>query len=212
MKKKLLGVLLAGTLIVGAVGSYAWFSDNSEVNSDIKLTMGTLDVKVTEDGDGWKIVDKTSEIINKDATKHFKNVRPGDSFQRNFYISNTGTLKQNVTVKLNPEIANKVVAKYNGKKIKFNELFNLTFDLDESPLSEEKGSEVKFMLDSVYTEEEGINPSTSAKNMTVNLEINKEAMDNRFNHEGNKFVQVFDFLKDKSVPLVIVEAEQVNKE
>ncbi|WP_300261029.1 TasA family protein [Clostridium sp.] len=212
MKKKLLGVLLASTLIVGAVGSYAWFSDNSEVNSDIKLTMGTLDVKVTEDGDGWKIVDKTSEIINKDATKHFKNVRPGDSFQRNFYISNTGTLKQNVTVKLNPEVANKVVAKYNGKKIKFNELFNLTFDLDASPLSEEKGSEVKFMLDSVYTEEEGINPSTSAKNMTVNLEINKDAMDNRFNHEGNKFVQVFDFLKDKSVPLVIVEAEQVNKE
>ena len=27
MKKKLLGMLLAGTLMVGAVGSYAWFSD-----------------------------------------------------------------------------------------------------------------------------------------------------------------------------------------
>lgn len=41
MKKKLLGMLLAGTLMVGAVGSYAWFSDKAEVNSGIKLTMGT---------------------------------------------------------------------------------------------------------------------------------------------------------------------------
>ena len=43
------------------------------------------------------------------------------------------------------------------------------------------------------------------------LEVDKDAMDNRFNHDGNKFVEIFDFLKDKSVPLVLVEAEQVNK-
>ncbi len=76
MKKKLLGMLLAGTLMVGAVGSYAWFSDKAEVNSGIKLTMGTLDVEVKEHSDGWEIVDETSEIINKNSTKHFKNVRP----------------------------------------------------------------------------------------------------------------------------------------
>ena len=35
MKKKLLGMLLAGTLIVGAVGSYAWFSDKAEVDSEL---------------------------------------------------------------------------------------------------------------------------------------------------------------------------------
>ncbi|MGG7155054.1 SipW-dependent-type signal peptide-containing protein, partial [Clostridium perfringens] len=40
MKKKLLGMLLAGTLMVGAVGSYAWFTDRDTVNGDIKLTMG----------------------------------------------------------------------------------------------------------------------------------------------------------------------------
>ncbi|MDV5105621.1 SipW-dependent-type signal peptide-containing protein [Clostridium perfringens] len=48
MKKKLLGMLLAGTLMVGAVGSYAWFSDRATVNGDIKLTMGTLDVKIID--------------------------------------------------------------------------------------------------------------------------------------------------------------------
>lgn len=211
MKKKLLGMLLAGTLMVGAVGSYAWFSDRAEVNSGIKLTMGTLDVEVKEHSDGWVIMDETSEIINKDATKHFKNVRPGDVFQREFYINNTGTLKQNVTVKLNPDIAKKVVATIEGQAVTFDELFNLTFDLEATPLSEEKQSEIKFMLDSVYSEDENANPSTSAVNMKVNLEVDKEAMDNRFNHEGNKFVEIFDFLKDKSVPLVVVEAEQVNK-
>ena len=211
MKKKLLGMLLAGTLMVGAVGSYAWFSDKAEVNSGIKLTMGTLDVEVKEHSDGWEIVDETSEIINKNSTKHFKNVRPGDSFQREFYINNTGTLKQNVTVKLNPDIAKKVVATIEGQAVTFDELFNLTIDLEATPLSEEKGSEIKFMLDSVYSEDENANPSTSAVNMKVNLEVDKKGMDDRFNHEGNKFVEIFDFLKDKSVPLVLVEAEQVNK-
>lgn len=211
MKKKVIGMLLAGTLMVGAIGSYAWFTDQAKVDSNIKLTMGTLDVEVKEHTDGWVVMDETSEIINKDATKHFKNVRPGDVFQREFYINNTGTLKQNVTVKLNPDIAKKIVATVDGQAVTFDELFNLTFDLEATPLSAENPSEVKFMLDSLYTEAEDANPSTSAVNMKVNLEVDKEKMDNRFNHEGNKFVEIFDFLKDNSVPLVVVEAEQVNK-
>lgn len=59
MKKKLLGMLLAGTLMVGAVGSYAWFSDRATVNGDIKLTMGTLDVKIIDAERGWKVGDDT---------------------------------------------------------------------------------------------------------------------------------------------------------
>lgn len=129
MKKKLLGMLLAGTLMVGAVGSYAWFSDKAEVDSGIKLTMGTLDVDVKEISDGWNIVDETSEIINKKSTKHFKNVRPGDSFQREFVIANSGTLKQKVSVKLNPEVARKVVTTIGDQAVLFDDLFNLKFGL-----------------------------------------------------------------------------------
>ena len=62
MKKKLLGMLLAGTLMVGAVGSYAWFSDRATVNGDIKLTMGTLDVKVDFNEREWSVVDPESEV------------------------------------------------------------------------------------------------------------------------------------------------------
>lgn len=213
MKKKLLGMLLAGTLIVGAVGSYAWFSDKAEVDSGIKLTMGTLDVDVKEISDGWDIVDETSEIINKKSTKHFKNVRPGDSFQREFVIANSGTLKQKVSVKLNPEIARKVVATIGDQAVLFDDLFNLKFELGELelPMKSNADGTFEFELDSLYTEAEDSDKITSAADLKVTLEVDKDAMDNRFNHDGNKFVEIFDFLKDKSVPLVLVEAEQVNK-
>ena len=213
MKKKLLGMLLAGTLMVGAVGSYAWFSDKAEVDSGIKLTMGTLDVDVKEISDGWDIVDETSEIINKKSTKHFKNVRPGDSFQREFVIANSGTLKQTVSVKLNPEIARKVVATIGDQAVLFDDLFNLKFELGELelPMKSNADGTFEFELDSLYTEAEDSDKITSAADLKVTLEVDKDAMDNRFNHDGNKFVEIFDFLKDKSVPLVLVEAEQVNK-
>lgn len=213
MKKKLLGMLLAGTLMVGAVGSYAWFSDKAEVDSGIKLTMGTLDVDVKEISDGWNIVDETSEIINKKSTKHFKNVRPGDSFQREFVIANSGTLKQKVSVKLNPEVARKVVTTIGDQAVLFDDLFNLKFELGELelPMKSNADGTFEFELDSLYTEAEDSDKVTSAADLKVTLEVDKDAMDNRFNHDGNKFVEIFDFLKDKSVPLVLVEAEQVNK-
>lgn len=213
MKKKLLGMLLAGTLMVGAVGSYAWFSDKAEVDSGIKLTMGTLDVDVKEISDGWNIVDETSEIINKKSTKHFKNVRPGDSFQREFVIANSGTLKQKVSVKLNPEVAIKVVTTIGDQAVLFDDLFNLKFELGELelPMKINENETFEFELDSLYTEAEDSDKVTSAADLKVTLEVDKDAMDNRFNHDGNKFVEIFDFLKDKSVPLVLVEAEQVNK-
>ena len=202
MKKKLLGMLLAGTLMVGAVGSYAWFSDKAEVDSGIKLTMGTLDVDVKEISDGWDIVDETSEIINKKSTKHFKNVRPGDSFQREFVIANSGTLKQKVSVKLNPEIARKVVATIGDQAVLFDDLFNLKFELGELelPMKSNADGTFEFELDSLYTEAEDSDKITSAADLKVTLEVDKDAMDNRFNHDGNKFVEIFDFLKDKSVP------------
>ncbi|EIL8447423.1 hypothetical protein GNF78_07270 [Clostridium perfringens] len=213
MKKKLLGMLLAGILMVGAVGSYAWFSDKAEVDSGIKLTMGTLDVDVKEISDGWEIVDETSEIINKKSTKHFKNVRPGDSFQREFVIANSGTLKQKVSVKLNPEVARKVVTTIGDQAVLFDDLFNLKFELGELelPMKINENETFEFELDSLYTEAEDSDKVTSAADLKVTLEVDKDAMDNRFNHDGNKFVEIFDFLKDKSVPLVLVEAEQVNK-
>ncbi|ELC8443858.1 hypothetical protein QYB59_002938 [Clostridium perfringens] len=212
MKKKVLGMLLAGTLMVGAVGSYAWFTDKATVNGDIKLTMGTLDVKVIDAERGWTVGDETSEILNKDNRTAFKNVRPGDTFEREFIVQNVGTLEQNVTVKLNPALLD-----YEVKPgIKLDDVLNLTFETELSPLAEGQ-NEVTFKLDSVETSVENeIGGYTDSKKVVVNLEVDPEAMGNEFNALGNVYKEVINLnnIKDadgNKIPLLVVDAQQVNR-
>lgn len=214
MKKKLLGMLLAGTLMVGAVGSYAWFSDQEKVNSGIKLTMGTLDVKVIDENNGWEIQNKEeSEIINKDNKKNFKNVRPGDVFQREFLVQNVGTLKQKVTVKLNSDLAD--IDLGHGKK--FSDLFKLTLSSDFSPLEVvEHGSEANFELDSiensVETEDEYGNIGYSdTRKVIVKLEVKPE-MGNAFNALGSEYKEIINLrdYKGEKIKLLTVDAQQIN--
>lgn len=212
MKKKVIGMLLAGTLMVGAVGSYAWFTDQAKVNGDIKLTMGTLDVKVIDSERGWTVEDETSEILNKDNRTAFKNVRPGDTFEREFLVQNVGTLEQNVTVKLNPALLD-----YEVKPgIKLDDVLNLTFKTELSPLAEGQ-NEVTFKLDSVETAVENeIGGYTDAKKVIVNLEVDPEAMGNEFNALGNVYKEVINLnnIKDadgNKIPLLVVDAQQVNR-
>lgn len=213
MKKKVIGMLLAGTLMVGAVGSYAWFTDQAKVNGDIKLTMGTLDVKVIDSERGWTVEDETSEILNKDNRTAFKNVRPGDTFARDFLVQNVGTLKQNVTVKINPDLL-KLELK---DGITFDDVFNLSFSTELSPLALENEGEVTFELDSVETAVENeIGGYTDAKKVVVNLEVDPEAMGNEFNALGNVYKEVINLnnIKDadgNKIPLLVVDAQQVNR-
>ncbi|MGG5460653.1 TasA family protein [Clostridium sp. B9] len=214
MKKKVLGMLLAGTLMVGAVGSYAWFTDQAKVNADVKLTMGTLDVKVIDANRGWTVDDETSEILNKDNKKAFKNVRPGDTFSRDFIVQNVGTLKQNVTVKLNPALLDYEIKE--GTGITVDDVFNLAFETELSPLAE-GNKEATFELDSVETSVENeIGGFTDAKKVNVTLEVDPEAMGNEFNALGNEYSEVINLnnLVDEDgnkIPLIIVDAQQVNK-
>lgn len=212
MKKKVLGMLLAGTLMVGAVGSYAWFTDQAKVNGDVKLTMGTLDVKVIDANRGWTVDDETSEILNKDNKKAFKNVRPGDTFSREFLVQNVGTLNQNVTVKLNPELLD-----YEIKDgITIDQVFNLTFEAVESPMSADS-NEISFELDSVETStDNGVGGFTDAKQINVVLEVDPEAMGNEFNALGNEYSEVINLnnlvdAEGNKIPLIVVDAQQVNR-
>lgn len=213
MKKKVIGMLLAGTLMVGAVGSYAWFTDQAKVNGDIKLTMGTLDVKVIDSERGWTVEDETSEILNKDNRTAFKNVRPGDTFARDFLIQNVGTLKQNVTVKINPDLLNLELK----DGITFDQVFNVSFSTGLSPLALENEGEVTFELDSVETSVENeIGGYTDSKKVVVNLEVDPEAMGNEFNALGNVYKEVINLnnIKDadgNKIPLLVVDAQQVNR-
>lgn len=80
IKKKLAMSIATGALAVSMIGggTYAYFSD--EVISDNnKFAAGTLDINV-------KGNDKHNAIINVD------NLKPGDTMQRTFVLSNTGSL------------------------------------------------------------------------------------------------------------------------
>lgn len=211
MKKKLLGMLLAGSLMVGAVGSYAWFTDRASVNGDIRLTMGTLDVKVDADDKEWTVVDPESEILDKTPGKKFVNVRPGDSFKRELVVSNNGTLEQIVKVKINPDLLNHEIA----PGVTVDDAFNLTFTTDESPFSVGQ-TEESFKLDSVETSvENGIGGYTSSRKVILKLEVDT-ALGNELNAEGTEYVHKINLnnIKDADgnrIPLVVIDAQQVNQ-
>lgn len=211
MKKKLVGILLAGALMVGAVGSYAWFTDRATLNGDIKLTMGTLDVEVDADEGEWSVVDPTSEILNKEPGRKFVNVRPGDSFKRELIISNNGTLEQIVKVKINPDILKHEIK----PGVTIDDAFNITFTTEESPYAIGQ-SEENFKLDSVETAvENGSGGYTSSRKLIINLEVDT-ALGNELNAEGTEYVHKINLnnIKDANgdkVPLIVIDAQQVNQ-
>ena len=211
MKKKVVGMLLAGALMVGAVGSYAWFTDRETVNGDIKLTMGTLDVKVDYNEREWSVVDPDSEILDKEPGRKFVNVRPGDSFKRELLISNNGTLEQNVTVKINPDLLNHEIK----PGVTIDDMFNLTFTTEESPYSLGQ-TEDSFKLDSVETSvENSIGGYTSSRKVILNLEVDPTT-GNELNAEGPEYKNVINLnnIKDadgNKIPLIVIDAQQINQ-
>lgn len=212
MKKKVVGMLLAGALMVGAVGSYAWFTDRATVNGDIKLTMGTLDVKVEYNEREWTVVDPESEILDKAPGRDFVNVRPGDSFKRELIVSNNGTLEQNVTVQINPELLQHEIK----PGVTIDDMFNLTFTTEASPYSLGQ-TEDSFKLDSVETSvENGAGGYTSSRKVILNLEVDPTT-GNELNANGTEYKNVVNLnnIKDaegNKIPLIVIDAQQINQQ
>ncbi len=101
-KNKTIAYMLAATLLVGGtfVGTKAWFTASGTVDSGLVVTTGSMGLSVTEE-DNWTIVtpdgDRT-EITNQGAKNNFENVKPGDDFEKQVTITNTGSLNQVLTV------------------------------------------------------------------------------------------------------------------
>lgn len=108
-KNKTVAFMLAATLMVGGtfLGTKAWFTDTETSSNNLVVTTGTLDLTVT-DNEGWvrKSTDSTGQANHteslesaKDETNtSFTNVRPGDYFEKEITVTNTGTLKQKLTI------------------------------------------------------------------------------------------------------------------
>ncbi|MFC4709331.1 SipW-dependent-type signal peptide-containing protein [Enterococcus eurekensis] len=95
-------ILLLALLFIGMAtyGTYAYFTDSTSVNGNIKLETGTVKFSdITESN--WEYQKNGNEKISSTEVEDFdfQNVQPGDSFIKTVQVEYTGTLDGIVTVK-----------------------------------------------------------------------------------------------------------------
>lgn len=108
--KKLYPLIVGVVLLVSvaAYGTRAYFSDSTTEQVGIDLEMGS--VRVEDTSNNWsytsETVEKNLNLLNKNESLdvnplekdvRLTNVRPGDSFEKTFTFTNTGSLDQIVT-------------------------------------------------------------------------------------------------------------------
>ena len=185
-KNKTIAYALAATLLVGGTfaGTKAWFSDKVETDNGIKITMGTLDLELKENGatqegvnEGWKLIrdekvisdklgskkESREESKNGDIKKEHINIRPGDYFEREFTVKNTGSLDQ--IVKIDSNLVHGV----------YNHYFELTIEDGKDTLLTNE-----FRLE-----------SNDQKTIKLKLQPHEEALDNTQQGKTFNFEELF---------------------
>lgn len=103
MNKKIIALMMAAAITtgIGGMGTFAYFTDTEVVKNDVSITMGTLDVKVTE-GE-WKVSSAQNEAQNASVENNLDvtNVKPGDCFYKDVTVRNDGTLLSDTSINLN---------------------------------------------------------------------------------------------------------------
>ncbi len=170
---------------VAAYGTRAYFSDSTDVDADIELTLG--DVYVTTDTTkDWMYVpigEKNTDLKNYgnkignpnelgDKVR-LTDARPGDSFSKVFVFSNTGSLKQKVNFL--PTNKSKDIFDIKWEKIN-NDTEEVVGELTENDSFEleAKGTmslkmTVSVTLDKVNAEEHNVKDSANSSEKTTDL-------------------------------------------
>jgi len=198
--KKIMGLLLAGAIFVGATayGSNAWFTDTETTDANINITMGNLDIaldELPEDEQWWVKEGTETDEENGDydfenGTDYFSNVRPGDVFTRTIPVVNEGTLRAKVNVALAENISTTVVGQdTEGNDLLFDQVFELV------------------------TTGTGVTSIERGETIDVNLELKvKEDLGNIANaSNGSEAVVSFNLNDALNTEFVVVTANQANK-
>lgn len=109
MNKKILGLVLAAAMVtgVGGFGTMAALTSGDTVDETVNITLGsvTVDARWTEGEWAVNSVGNEAELQATDdgwglSIKDLKavNVKPGDTFTRNFMVANTGSLRSNMSL------------------------------------------------------------------------------------------------------------------
>jgi hypothetical protein len=102
-KKKQLPLLLLALLFIttAAYGTRAYFTDQATQNSNIKLTLGTLNIDSDDASWYYKGLGNSTLGYTPDmliSTEEISKVQPGDSFIKTFKFKNNGSLTQEVKI------------------------------------------------------------------------------------------------------------------
>lgn len=92
-------ILLLALLFIGMAtyGTYAYFTDSTSVNGNIKLTTGTVSLEQSKEK--WKYNKNGNTAIDQQESElAFNNVQPGDSFTKIVTVQYKGSLDGTVTV------------------------------------------------------------------------------------------------------------------
>ena len=162
-KNKTVAFALATALLVGGtfMGTKAWFTDTKEVKNNLVLTMGTLDLAVSE-GDWLLTKQNPAESIQPlkgtDVEKNttYNNIRPGDVLTKTISIDNVGSLDQKLSV-----------------TNKLGEHMLELFDYRVTGLENLNGSTFK--------------PTDPAKAITITLKAKTDKLTSEAGHEGQTF-------------------------
>ena len=204
IRRKKLPLLLGALLIisVAAYGTRAYFSDSAQMQGDIQLSLGDVDIS-TDGTTSWIYkplqltgtdLDKNDSLgatVDSDGSiknaENITNVRPGDSFIRTYSIKNNGSL--DAKVKLTSKETLGQLSNYNDKVLPDDGAFTTTIT----------GLEDEFSL-----------KSDEFKTFNVTITV-KTTVDDSFNTGSTKFEignkTAVNYLKKA----IDINAEQTNK-
>ena len=191
--------LLLGTLLIISVAAYgtrAYFSDSAQLQGNIELSLGNVDI--TSTATDWTYQTVAGTNTNSEANENLsletsvggkiiaENVRPGDSFTREYTITNNGSLEVNI-----------------------KKLDNFTTGTDGTVGVYQDGP---FTITIEALEAEVILAPGDTKDIDMTITVDPEAIDNTYNAKADATGDINYIAKSYMENVITVKAVQTNVE
>ena len=113
-KKKILVVALAVCLVaILSMGTLAWFNATDDITNEFHLSTSEEDPDAIFSVDVWEYIDGDTTTPDDDGHT-FDNIVPGDVFEKEPHVENTGSYDQWIRVKVSITEGQKWVSALNG--------------------------------------------------------------------------------------------------
>ena len=182
-------ILLLALLFIGMAtyGTYAYFTDSTSVDGNIKLTTGT--VKLEQSKANWKYNKNGNTAIDQQESElAFTNVQPGDSFTKKVKVQYKGTLDGTVKV-------NQFTPEQNSNGIDFK------IEVDGADVTK-NGVERPVVKDETFT-------VTLTATLPIEKEESHSASNSNRNNQVNKVIDLTEL--EKAVEISVVQLGELTQ-